>query len=110
MKKIMCSILAVLLMVSILVGCCAIKIHKVSIENVTVTDKGIKRYKDTDKYLIFTDKGVFEVTDSLIIMRFNSSDFYGSIEIGKTYNFNVRGYRVPILSMYQNIENFELIE
>jgi hypothetical protein len=57
----------------------------------------------TCKYLVFTDKGTFEVTDSLLNGRFNSSDVYGRLHEGSTYNLKVVGFRIPIFSSYQNI-------
>ena len=75
--------------------------------NCTVTDKDVKQSKDNSKYLIFVKQNntteVYEITDSLIQGRFNSSDLYGSIEIGKTYDFTVVGSRIPIWSLYPNI-------
>lgn len=46
---------------------------------------------------------VYEITDNLLAMRFDSSDVYAKIKEGKTYNFVVGGFRVPILSWYPNI-------
>jgi hypothetical protein len=70
----------------------------------TVTDKGVKRHGESnDKYLVYTDDGTYEITDSLFWPRFDSSDLYGCIEVGKTYQFTVAGYRVPLLTMYPNI-------
>lgn len=76
----------------------------------TVTDKGIKRADDTDKYLIYTDIGTFENTDEWLCGKFNSSDIYGRIKIGDTYEFTVIGFRIPFLSKYQNIIEYEKIE
>lgn len=59
------------------------------------------------KYLIFTDKEVFENTDTLLRGKFNSSDFYGKIKVGQTCNFLVSGWRVPFLSMYRNILEYD---
>ena len=42
----------------------------------TVKEKEVKRYGGKDKYLIFTDKEVFENTDSWIELKFNSSNLY----------------------------------
>lgn len=58
------------------------------------------------KYLIFTDKGVFENSDEALLGKFNSSDIYGSLKIGSTYKLTVYGYRIQFLSMYQNIESY----
>lgn len=76
----------------------------------TVTDKGIKRADDTDKYLIYTDIGTFENTDEWLCGKFNSSDIYGMIKVGDTYEFTVIGFRIPFLSAYQNIIEVKLIE
>lgn len=64
----------------------------------------------TSKYLIFTDMGVFENTDSMLQGKFNSSDYQNKIKIGNTYRFKVNGYRIPFLSTYQNILGFEEVK
>ena len=81
------------------------------IYTVTVTDKARVTYGhiyNTHKYLIYTIDGegaarIFENTDSLLRMKFNSSDFYALIKTGETYEFTVIGYRLPFFSMYKNI-------
>lgn len=80
----------------------------------TVTDKGIKRSGKEDKYLVYTkdengESQVFEVTDNLLAGRFNSSDVYAEIEVGKTYKFTVGGSRNTFMSWYPNIYSFEEI-
>ena len=70
---------------------------------VTVTDKGIKGKDSNDKYLIYTDVTTYEITDSLLKWRWNSSDLYGAIQVGKTYKIETGGYRIGILSEYPNI-------
>ncbi|MFA1509898.1 DUF1523 family protein [Priestia aryabhattai] len=75
---------------------------------VTVTGKEVKNTKETSKYLIFTeDKNgspkVFEDTDSVVRMKFNSSDIYAQLEEGKTYEIDTYGFRIPPLSLYENI-------
>lgn len=80
----------------------------------TVTDKDVKNYDKSSKYLVFTkteegETRVFSVEDSLLRFRWNSSDVYGEIEVGKTYRFTVVGFRIEILSMYENIIDFEEI-
>lgn len=57
----------------------------------------------SSKYLIFTDKGVFENTDTLFYWKWDSSDLYGQIQEGKTYNAKVYGLRVGFFSLYKNI-------
>lgn len=69
-----------------------------------VTDKVVK----SDKYMVFVDDGSgevmsFEVTDSLLRGRFNSSDTWGNIEVNRTYIFEIGGSRWEIFSCYPNI-------
>lgn len=70
---------------------------------ITVTDKAIKRYDESDKYIIYTDNETFEITDEFLLGRFNSSDDYGRLKVGETYTVTVNGWRVPFLSWYRNI-------
>lgn len=62
------------------------------------------------KYMIFTKDEVLENSDSLLNMKFNSSDYYANIEVGKTYEFYVVGWRVPFFSMYRNILDYSEIK
>ncbi|HEY6019861.1 MAG TPA: hypothetical protein VIY48_08125, partial [Candidatus Paceibacterota bacterium] len=48
----------------------------------TVTDKVVKNDGKSSTYLIFTDKGVYENTDSLVNGKWDSSDVYSGIKIG----------------------------
>ena len=71
--------------------------------------------KEDSKYLIFceTESGesiVFENTDSFLRGKFNSSDIYGSLQIGKKYKVTAVGIRIPFLSAYKNIISFEELE
>ena len=77
---------------------------------VTVTDKGVKRYNSSDKYLIYTDKGTFEMTDTLVHWRYDTSDEYAKIEVGKTYAIVTYGLRIPFFSMFENILEFKEIQ
>lgn len=62
------------------------------------------------KYLVFTENEVFENTDTLLRFKFDSSDIYNEIEVGKKYKARVYGWRVRFLSWYRNIVDLELIE
>ena len=80
-------------------------------ETVTITVKDKERvvtYK-TSKYLVFTDKGVYENTDTVWYWKWDSSDVYNALEVGKTYQVKVYGFRVPFLSWYKNIVELDLI-
>jgi hypothetical protein len=63
----------------------------------------------TDKYLVFTNKGVFENTDSLVVGKCNSSDVQNKLEPGKCYKAKVHGIRMGCGSHYKNIESVEEI-
>ncbi len=54
-------------------------------------------------YLVFTDKGVLQNSDTILRGKFNSSDVYAAIKVGKSYDFTTVGFRVPLFSMYPNI-------
>lgn len=79
--------------------------HKYTIK---ITDKERINKDDESKYLIFgeneTEQGlVFENTDSLLRVKFNSSNIYSKLKVGNTYEITVVGYRVPFMSWYENI-------
>lgn len=76
----------------------------------TVSDKGTKRHDDTERYLVYTTEGTFEITDSLFAGRFDSSDLYGKIEVGKTYQMYIAGERHPFLTMYPNLYEIKEVE
>lgn len=105
-----CGLYIVIILIIILcsIGSCSMKESNERTVNVTVTDKGIKNYDNKSKYLIYCkneneDIQVYEITDSLFQGKFNSSDIYASIEIGKEYTFVIRGTRIGITSTYPNI-------
>lgn len=77
---------------------------------VTVTDKERIGDRDSSRYLIFTDRGTFENTDTLWYWKFNSSDVYGKLKKGQKYTMNVYGWRVPFLSWYKNIISAKIIK
>lgn len=79
---------------------------------VTVTDKERVIKEDTSKYLVFTEDEqgnvlVFENTDNIFRGKFDSSNMQGQLKEGNKYTITVVGFRVPILSMYQNIIKVE---
>ncbi len=81
-----------------------------------ITVNRLERVGDNGgEYLIFTYKDgipymVFENTDNMFRGKWNSSDFYNRLQVGKKYKFVVIGYRVPFLSMYKNIIKIEEIQ
>lgn len=69
----------------------------------TVSNKENVVHNKSSKYLVYTDKTTYEITDTWLHGRWNSSDVYGKITTGKTYTCTLQGYRVPFFSMYPNI-------
>lgn len=80
-----------------------------TVEVVEATIKKSERMaqKSDTKYMVFTRDEVFENTDSAWHNKFNSSDFYNELTVGKTYKFTVYGYRIPMFSTYRNIIDFK---
>ena len=81
------------------------KVSDLREETIVVTDKMVKN----DVYLIYTKEATYEITDSWLYGRFDSSDLYGKIEVGKTYKVTVGGKRVHFLSVYPCIHKIEEI-
>ncbi|OUB62274.1 hypothetical protein [Bacillus thuringiensis] len=86
-------------------------IHVTHLEG-TVTDKYSKRHGKQDKFYIVVEQknGIEKVIsneDSLLMMKFNSADLQANIKEGENYNFTLRGYRVPILSWFPNLDSAE---
>lgn len=112
------TIIYTILFIGCLALCCIRPINKATNQRevtVTVTDKAVKNSGDTGKYLVFTEDvndniEVFEITDSLFAGRWDSSDVYAAIKVGKTYKFTIGGSRNRILSWYPNIYDYKLIE
>jgi hypothetical protein len=53
---------------------------------------------------------VFTADDSLLDGQFNSADIYGSIQEGRSYDFETRGARMPIFNAFPNITNVTLVK
>lgn len=87
---------------------------------VTITDKErvitqVAEGQTDSKYLICgEDKNgktyVFEDTDTLFRWKFNSSDVYGALKEGETYELTVIGFRVHIFNWYENIIDFKVVK
>lgn len=87
---------------------------------VTITDKErvttqVAEGQTDSKYLIYgEDKNgktyVFEDTDTLFRWKFNSSDVFGALKEGETYELTVIGFRVHIFNWYENIIDFKAVK
>lgn len=77
----------------------------------TIEEKWIKRNgNDSEKYLISCGNEVYQITDLFFKGKFDSSNIYANLKIGKKYKLTVTGYRFGFFSSYQNINNYELIK
>ena len=106
------STLGLLVLVLLIVGVKIAVYQNKNIYEITVTDKETKKDGSTSRYLIYadTDEGdkVFKNTDALFAGKFNSSDLQGELKVGKSYEVQTIGFRIPILSSYENV--VEIIE
>lgn len=108
-------LIALIVLIIICVGRPINKVQNMRNVTVTVTDKAVKNKSDDGKYLVFGkyENGevcTLEITDSLLMLRFDSSDVYAGIEVGNTYVFKVGGSRNKLFSWYPNIYEYSLVE
>lgn len=108
MKENFGILIAVILCFAVVVGISVAINFNDTEYTVTVTDKERVVQNKSSYYLVFTeDKNgnvlVFKNDDEPLRGKFDSSNIQGELEIGSTYDIVVVGYRVPFLSMYQNI-------
>lgn len=98
----------IMIIITVLMHSCQIVTTEATYD-VVVMEKAVKRIDEEDRYLVYTkllDTGeirVFQITDSISRMRFDSADRYDSIKVGKSYRFEVYGMREEHLSNYENI-------
>lgn len=114
MKKFLVGLIVVVVIVGVFFGCNFANFNDHSAQ-ITVTDKERVNEGDSSKYLIMgkDENGnavVYENTDCLIRGKFDSSTFYADMEVGKTYEVKLVGFRVPYCSWYENILSYEEIE
>lgn len=75
-----------------------------------VTDKDRTRSSEGGSEMrVYTENcGTLKVGDNWFVGQFNAADIYGGLKEGNTYDFETRGYRIPIISMFPNI--IEVVE
>lgn len=77
----------------------------------TVADKGIAVSRNCSVYQISLTNGeTLASEDQWLYLKFNSSDVYYRMEIGKTYKIHVCGWRIPVFSWWRNIISFEEVK
>lgn len=50
-----------------------------------------------------SDCGVFQVSDSLLKMTWNSADRYAALQAGQRYELTTVGFRIPVASTFPNV-------
>ena len=100
-------ILSAIVVIGLIIFAIVCALNKDSV-TATVTDKQVRGESGT--YYVYTDEEVFVMKDSPFYFRWDSSDDWSILEIGETYEFDVTGYRIPILSRYRNIIDYELVD
>ena len=106
MKKLM--LIAIALVISVNISSCGYMNEEKTIA--TVEAKERINTKEKSFYLVFTDSDQYKITDQLFYGKFNSSELYGRLKIGRTYEFVTHGYRLPFFSAYKNIESYREIK
>ena len=102
--KVIVAVVAFTVLVVLPFGC--ISIYRSTSKKTTITVKDKERVTESDgssTYLVFCESEVFENADSISFWKWSSSDLYGQMDEGKTYDVTVAGWRLPLLSMYRNI-------
>jgi hypothetical protein len=96
-------VLALALIVAAVVGIGPLKSYtKHKHSTITVNDK--QRVCDSGRYLIYTDKNTYRVSDSILFAgRTTSSDFYGRLRVCDRYDITTYGWRIGVFNEYENI-------
>lgn len=69
-----------------------------------VEDKDRTRSEGGSDMRVYTENcGVLMVSDNWLKFHFDSADVFNEIEVGKTYDFETFGYRIPVLSQFESI-------
>ena len=78
---------------------------------ITVKDKYVKNgsgKSSSSKYLVVdTENNAYEITDLTFLGKWNSTDLYNQLDIGKTYKIQTSGIRNHFWSMYPNINKID---
>lgn len=77
------------------------------VKDKTTSSKG----KGGTEYRIYTENcGVLAVGDDIAKGSWDSADRYSGIEVGKTYNFDTVGWRMPVASSFPNILKYSEVK
>lgn len=98
-------VIAVLFFGLLFGGCYGLTHATQKTRTLTVTRLDDQATRKGHKYLVFTRQGVFEDTDSIFYLKFNSSDLWAKLQVGKTYRCTTIGLRIPFFSAYPDLVN-----
>lgn len=108
--KIVFGVIFIVLIIGLCFFLCFIEYTNEEMHQCIVEDKWVKRQsKNSDVYLIQCGDEVYKVSDLLFKGKFNSSDIYATLKVGKKYEITTTGYRINALSMYKNINEYREI-
>ena len=94
----------ILVLLSVVCGCnAAISYGTVRSEAVTVQRLERVSCGKSSRYQVWTDKGVYQITDDVFRLKFDSANRYGALQPNKTYNVKVNGFRIEFLSSFPNV-------
>ena len=104
-------LLFVLVIIGFTIYCVTIEYQNGETIEITVKDKYVKRNGESDLYLVATEEGeTYKIEDLFFKGKFNSTDLYNELDIGEKYKVEVTGVRIPIFSMYKNLNKVEPVE
>jgi len=114
MKPVGISILGLVAVGLLIIGSCAVEYYigftgETTVKDTVIGKERVTKYTNGQQdsyYVVYGQNSTYQITDSWLKGRFNSSDIYGHIQKDTTYEFHVIGKRVPILSHYQNIIDY----
>lgn len=104
-----------LIFIILLVGVCVFDYYigftgETTVKDTVIGKERVNKYTNGHQdsyYVIYGEKATYQITDSWLKGRFDSSDMYGHIQENHSYEFHVIGKRIPILSHYQNIMEYK---
>lgn len=112
MKKGIISVVICIIITILLVIFCIARIAHTEYHTVTVTKTEIAG--NNEHYMIFCKENgkvvTYTLDDSFWYGQWNTADIYATIEVGHTYKVKVTGFRIPLLSQYQNIVEIKEVE
>lgn len=108
--KIGCAVIFIILIIGLCIFEVTLDYQNEEIHQCTVEDKWVKRQSESsDVYLVQCGDEVYKVSDLLFKGKFNSSDIYAKLKVGKKYEITTTGYRINAFSMYKNINEYREI-